>query len=162
LSEGERWRLALDLAIEALGDGDAVLSISQSAWEGLDGNARRAINEHARSRGTVIVTAEADHEVVGELRAEVFSGGQPGAAPRTSASTAGPSTSRATACASTACGAASSAQRATASTGRRSGTSARRSGTATSSAGGGRRSLSSLARRRRAEVHDERPPGPRP
>jgi hypothetical protein len=74
LSDGERWRIALDLAIDALGDA-RVLAISQLAWEGLDIDARRAIDEHARQRQTVIVTAEADHDVVRELRAETFGGG---------------------------------------------------------------------------------------
>lgn len=74
LSDGERWRIALDLAIDALGDAK-VLAISQLAWEGLDVDARRAIDEHARTRKTVIVTAEADHDVVRGLRAESFGGG---------------------------------------------------------------------------------------
>lgn len=74
LSDGERWKIALDLAIDALGDA-RVLAISQLAWEGLDIDARRAIDEHARQRQTVIVTAEADHDVVRELRAETFGGG---------------------------------------------------------------------------------------
>lgn len=75
LSEGERWRFAIDLAIEAIGDVEAaVLWIDQTAWEGLDGNARRAIHAHAKARGIALVTAEADHDEVGELRAEVFGG----------------------------------------------------------------------------------------
>lgn len=74
LSDGERWKIALDLAIDALGDA-RVLAISQLAWEGLDIDARREIDEHARRRQTVIVTAEADHDVVRELRAETFGGG---------------------------------------------------------------------------------------
>ncbi len=74
LSDGERWKIALDLAIDALGDA-RVLAISQLAWEGLDIDARRAIDEHARQRQTVIVTAEADHDVARGLRAETFGGG---------------------------------------------------------------------------------------
>lgn len=73
LSDGERWRIALDLAIDALGEA-RILAISQLAWEGLDADARAAINAHAHSRKTVIVTAEADHEAIGKLRAEKFLG----------------------------------------------------------------------------------------
>ena len=71
LSDGERWKVALDLAIDALGDA-RILAISQLAWEGLDADARAAVHEHAKSRKTVIVTAEADHETIGALRAEAI------------------------------------------------------------------------------------------
>lgn len=72
LSDGERWHIALDLAIEAMG-GTGLVAIQQVAWEGLDGPSRRSIAEHAETRGVLIVTAEADHgEVAGPLRAEVF------------------------------------------------------------------------------------------
>lgn len=70
LSDGERWTIALDLAIEALGD-HRILSLAQIAWEGLDGTARAALIAHAKSRKTLIVTAEADHGDIGELRAEL-------------------------------------------------------------------------------------------
>lgn len=73
LSDGERWRIALDMAIDALGDA-RILAISQVAWEGLDAEARAKIHAHARERQTVIVTAEADHAAVGTLRAEEFAG----------------------------------------------------------------------------------------
>lgn len=72
LSDGERWRIALDMAIDALGDA-RILAISQLAWEGLDHDARAAIHAHAKARRTVIVTAEADKTEMGELRAEVLS-----------------------------------------------------------------------------------------
>jgi hypothetical protein len=71
LSEGERWRIALDMAISALGE-SRILAISQVAWEGLDGEARAEIHAHAKAQKTVIVTAEADHGEVGALRAEVL------------------------------------------------------------------------------------------
>lgn len=71
LSEGERWRIALDMAISALGE-SRILAISQVAWEGLDGEARAEIHAHAKAQRTVIVTAEADHGEVGALRAEVL------------------------------------------------------------------------------------------
>lgn len=68
LSAGERWRIALDIAIGAIGEG-GLLPIRQEAWEGLDPANRAAIADHARQRQTWIVTAEADG---GELRAELF------------------------------------------------------------------------------------------
>jgi hypothetical protein len=69
LSAGERWRLALDVAIDAVGE-DGVVPIAQEAWEGLDPQNRIAIAQHARERQVWICTAEADE---GDLRAEVFS-----------------------------------------------------------------------------------------
>lgn len=69
LSAGERWRLALDVAIDAVGE-NGVVPIGQEAWEGLDPDNRAAIAEHARQREVWIVTAEADD---GDLRAEVYS-----------------------------------------------------------------------------------------
>ena len=66
LSHGERWRIALDIAIDALGEG-SVLTVAQEAFESLDPENRAAIAEHARSRKTVILTAEADGE---DLRVE--------------------------------------------------------------------------------------------
>jgi energy-coupling factor transporter ATP-binding protein EcfA2 len=68
LSTGERWRLALDVAIDATGEG-GLLVIDQEAWEALDPINREAIHAHAKSRRTVILTAECD---AGELRAQVF------------------------------------------------------------------------------------------
>lgn len=73
LSDGERWRVALDIAISAIGTA-GLIAIPQMAWEGLDGPARRMIAEHAKERGVTIVTAEADHDQVQPLRAEVFGG----------------------------------------------------------------------------------------
>lgn len=67
LSEGERWRLALDIAIEAVGK-NGLLSIPQAAYEGLDPENRRMIAEHVRGRGVVILTAEATD---GPIRAEI-------------------------------------------------------------------------------------------
>lgn len=67
LSHGERWTVALDVAIDAVGP-DGLLSIAQDAWEGLDDQNRQAINEHAKRRRAVILTAEAS---LGELKAEV-------------------------------------------------------------------------------------------
>jgi len=58
LSAGERWKLALDVAIEAVGP-RGLLTIRQEAWEGLDPSNRAAIHEHVRSRGVLLLTAEA-------------------------------------------------------------------------------------------------------
>jgi hypothetical protein len=68
LSDGERWRVALDIAIQAVGRGGE-LTIPQYAWEGLDPTAREAIAEQLRKAGVLAYTAEAAD---GELRAEIF------------------------------------------------------------------------------------------
>ena len=68
LSHGERWKMALDIAIDAVGP-KGVLTVPQECWEGLDGFAREAIAEHVAGRGVVILTAEAsdDEEITAEL-----------------------------------------------------------------------------------------------
>ena len=72
-SHGTRWRIAIDEAIRrirAAGQDElALLPIPQTSWEGLDPTNRRAIAEHAKARGVVIITAEAAD---GDLRAEPF------------------------------------------------------------------------------------------
>ena len=72
LSAGERWRIALDIAVQALPE-DGVLVIPQEAWEGLDGVNRRDIASFARERQVVIVTAEAtkDEDDESSIHAEV-------------------------------------------------------------------------------------------
>lgn len=65
LSHGERWRLALDLAIEAVGVG-GVLTIRQEGWEALDPDNREMIRRHVEGRGVIVLTAEA---AAGELEA---------------------------------------------------------------------------------------------
>jgi hypothetical protein len=67
LSHGERWRIALDISVKAVGRG-GLLVCRQEAFESLDPANRRAIAEYAREVGVVILTAVADE---GELRAEV-------------------------------------------------------------------------------------------
>ena len=57
LSHGERWKVALDIAIHALGE-NGVLVIPQDAWEGLDQIARSEIANHLAERGVVAITAE--------------------------------------------------------------------------------------------------------
>ena len=66
LSNGERWKLALDLGVRQVGKG-GVLAIPQEAWEGLDPENRSIIDSHARAIGVVVLTAEA---AAGDLRAE--------------------------------------------------------------------------------------------
>jgi hypothetical protein len=67
LSHGERWKMALDIATEAVGRG-GLLTIPQECFEGLDPINRQLIAEHAQQAGVVILTAEATD---GELRAEL-------------------------------------------------------------------------------------------
>ncbi len=57
LSAGERWRIALDIAIQAVGTG-GLLVIPQEAWEGLDPANRAAIDAQAKSAQVVVLTAE--------------------------------------------------------------------------------------------------------
>lgn len=71
LSHGERWRLALDLAAKGLPPG-AVLPVCQEAFESLDPANRQEVNQLAKDRKLVIVTALATG---GDLRAEVMEGG---------------------------------------------------------------------------------------
>lgn len=68
LSHGEKYRIAIDLAVDAVGAA-GLLHLPQEAWEGLDPENRRAIHEHAVKRGVRIITAEADG---GELRGEAY------------------------------------------------------------------------------------------
>lgn len=70
LSHGERWTIALDLAANGLPKG-SVLPVCQEAYESLDPTNRQFINNLAKERGLVIVTAEATD---GELRAEILEG----------------------------------------------------------------------------------------
>lgn len=57
LSAGERWRIALDIAIQAVGTG-GLLVIPQEAWEGLDPANRSAIDAQAKAAKVVVLTAE--------------------------------------------------------------------------------------------------------
>lgn len=57
LSMGERWRIALEIAIAAVGEG-GLLVIPQEAWEGLDPQNRDAIAKQAKASRVVILTAE--------------------------------------------------------------------------------------------------------
>jgi len=70
LSRGEKWKLAIDIVVAAIGS-DGLQVIPQEAWEGLDPDNRHFIHEHAVRAGVNILTAEAS---AGELRVE--QGGQ--------------------------------------------------------------------------------------
>ncbi|MBN2024971.1 MAG: hypothetical protein JW809_19495 [Pirellulales bacterium] len=61
LSDGERWKIAIDVAAEHVGQ-RGVLIVPQDAWEGLDAENRFLIARHARARRVVILTAEAQRE----------------------------------------------------------------------------------------------------
>lgn len=69
LSAGERAKIAIDIGIDAVGE-HGVLTLSQEIYEGLDGNNRRMIAEHAEQRGVLILTAECSNDE--EITAEVF------------------------------------------------------------------------------------------
>jgi energy-coupling factor transporter ATP-binding protein EcfA2 len=58
LSAGERWRMALDIAVDAVG-ARGLLPVKQEAWEGLDPINRAAIAEHCKKRGVWVITAAA-------------------------------------------------------------------------------------------------------
>lgn len=61
LSHGERWKMAIDIAISAFepgGDLLPVVTIPQEAWEGLDDDNRRIVHQHAKERNVLILTAE--------------------------------------------------------------------------------------------------------
>ncbi len=70
LSAGERWKIAIDIAVGAVGN-RGVLTIPQEAWEGLDTINRQTIAAHAVERGVVILTAECS--VADEVTPEVYS-----------------------------------------------------------------------------------------
>lgn len=59
LSQGERWRIALEIAVEQLGRGGLV-TVPQEAWESLDPINRAEIAQIAKDVAVVILTAEAD------------------------------------------------------------------------------------------------------
>lgn len=71
LSVGQRWKIALRIAIAAVGE-HGVLVIPQEAWEGLDPDNRRLIADEVAGRKVTIITAEPS---TGELRAEVYGDG---------------------------------------------------------------------------------------
>lgn len=61
LSHGERWKIAIDVALQAFPENSEhlpLLTVEQEAWEGLDPQNRAIIAAHARERGVLILTAE--------------------------------------------------------------------------------------------------------
>jgi len=66
LSHGERWRMALDIAVAAIGE-NGLLVVRQEGFEGLSPRTRAEVAEHAKRLGVVILTAEAAD---GDIRAE--------------------------------------------------------------------------------------------
>jgi len=69
LSAGERWRIALEIAVEQVGEGGLV-TVPQEAWEALDPVNRAEIAQIAKQVGVVLLTAEADEHA--EIAAEVI------------------------------------------------------------------------------------------
>jgi hypothetical protein len=72
LSHGERWKVAIDVALNAFPANSAhlpVLTIPQEAFEGLDAINRDIVAKHARDRGVVIITAECsiDEQITSEV-----------------------------------------------------------------------------------------------
>lgn len=71
LSHGERWKIALDIAIDALGESKdrGVIVLPQPAYEGLDDENRRLVAAHLKERGVVGITAECsdDESIVAEV-----------------------------------------------------------------------------------------------
>jgi hypothetical protein len=57
LSHGERWKLAIDIAVDQLGS-QGIVVLPQEAFEGLDPIARSVIHEHAKLRKVLVLTAE--------------------------------------------------------------------------------------------------------
>lgn len=71
LSDGERWKLAIDIAVDVLGQ-SGLLVIPQRAWGELQPAVRQEIHEHAKARGVVVLTAMATDEA--ELVADTYEG----------------------------------------------------------------------------------------
>lgn len=65
LSEGERWSVAMQYAIESVGIG-GVIPISQEGWQSLAPSLKSHINQIAKNSGVVVITAQVDD---GDLRA---------------------------------------------------------------------------------------------
>lgn len=68
LSDGERAKMSLNIGIDAAGP-QAVIVFPQQQFEGLSPKNRKALADHARSRGAVVITALAtdDDEIVAEV-----------------------------------------------------------------------------------------------
>jgi hypothetical protein len=76
LSLGARRKIAVDIAIDAIGP-TGLIPLNQESWEGWDYVARQEINAHLKSRQVNMVTCEADRSddgAGGKVRAEVYEG----------------------------------------------------------------------------------------
>ncbi|XZE18780.1 hypothetical protein SH449x_004084 [Pirellulaceae bacterium SH449] len=69
LSHGERWKLAIDIAVDQLGN-NGIVVVPQEAFEGLDPIARAVINDHAKHRRVLVLTAE--NSASSEIEAREF------------------------------------------------------------------------------------------
>jgi len=69
LSDGERWEIAFDVAAPLLAE-HGVLVLPQDAYQHLDPESREHVDQLARERQVLVLTAEATE---GTLRAELFS-----------------------------------------------------------------------------------------
>lgn len=72
LSHGERWRVAIDVALQAFPQDSEhmpILTVPQESWESLDPTNRKVIAEHAITRGVLVLTAECSD---GPLSVEQF------------------------------------------------------------------------------------------
>lgn len=68
-SHGIRSRVALDIAIEAVGEG-GVICLKQEFWEGIAPAKRIELANHVKGRGVLVITAQASDD--DEIRPEVF------------------------------------------------------------------------------------------
>jgi hypothetical protein len=77
LSHGEKWRLAIDLGADFVGEG-GLLVVSQEGWESVDAITRPLIHDHAAERGVYVLTAECTRDPEEELgiHSEAFSASQ--------------------------------------------------------------------------------------
>lgn len=69
LSDGERWKEAINAASEALGP-DGVLTAGQAAWEGFSDSFKDEISEHLKRRKVTLVTAQVTND--SQLTAEIY------------------------------------------------------------------------------------------
>lgn len=69
LSAGERWRIAIGVAMHGVGRG-GLITIPQEAWEGIQPAIKQQISEQAQEAGVVIITAScSDND---EIEAEIY------------------------------------------------------------------------------------------
>jgi energy-coupling factor transporter ATP-binding protein EcfA2 len=61
LSMGEKWRVAIDLAADQVGEGGLIV-VEQAAWESLDSFVRPQIHQHAKERKVYVLTGEATRD----------------------------------------------------------------------------------------------------